>query len=217
MMYTRPSDSSTTGDHRAAAQAPLPSSCVARSRVRVEVKEAGSCARRSAPVSRKRAVDGMTMKISFAEFEPPRRRRRRRRVEDRELTAPAASARSRDRRRRHPRARRRSRFRGKKNELLIPLVGPPNLSADRIVVAGLGKPEAIERCSCRISAAHSSPICAGAERDRSDFADRCSATPRAAAGRPRRHWSRLWRGAARLPLRQIPHDAEAGAEADGDG
>src|SRR5262245_14054530 len=33
-----------------------------------------------------------------------------------------------------------SRFSGKKDELL-PLVGPPNLSASRIVLAGLGNPE----------------------------------------------------------------------------
>jgi leucyl aminopeptidase len=34
-------------------------------------------------------------------------------------------------------------FRGKKNEL-VPVIGPPNLSASRIVLAGLGKPEAVD-------------------------------------------------------------------------
>lgn len=36
-----------------------------------------------------------------------------------------------------------SRFKGKKDELL-PIVGPPNLSVSRIVLAGLGKPESID-------------------------------------------------------------------------
>ena len=35
------------------------------------------------------------------------------------------------------------RFHGKKNELL-PLIGPPNLPLSRIVVAGLGKPDAVD-------------------------------------------------------------------------
>src|SRR5512141_867830 len=35
------------------------------------------------------------------------------------------------------------RFHGKKNEL-IAIIGPPNLPAGRIVVAGLGKPDAVE-------------------------------------------------------------------------
>ena len=35
------------------------------------------------------------------------------------------------------------RFRGKKNEL-IAIIGPPNLSLSRIVVAGLGKPDAVD-------------------------------------------------------------------------
>src|SRR5438067_1347640 len=34
-----------------------------------------------------------------------------------------------------------ARFRGKKNEL-VPIIGPPELGLSRIVVAGLGKPEA---------------------------------------------------------------------------
>src|SRR5262249_47586694 len=36
-----------------------------------------------------------------------------------------------------------SRFSGKKDELL-PIIGPPNLSASRIVLAGLGKPESAD-------------------------------------------------------------------------
>src|SRR5580700_6157076 len=36
-----------------------------------------------------------------------------------------------------------ARFRGKKNEL-IPIIGPPNLGVSRIVVAGLGKPDAAD-------------------------------------------------------------------------
>jgi leucyl aminopeptidase len=36
-----------------------------------------------------------------------------------------------------------ARFHGKKNEL-VPIIGPPNLGASRIVVAGLGKPEAAD-------------------------------------------------------------------------
>jgi leucyl aminopeptidase len=36
------------------------------------------------------------------------------------------------------------RFHGKKNEL-IPIIGPPNLPLSRIVVAGLGKPDAVDR------------------------------------------------------------------------
>src|SRR6476646_7425810 len=35
------------------------------------------------------------------------------------------------------------RFHGKKNEL-IAIIGPPNLSASRIVVVGLGKPDAVD-------------------------------------------------------------------------
>src|SRR3954452_2440794 len=35
------------------------------------------------------------------------------------------------------------RFHGKKNELL-PLIGPPNVTLSRIVVAGLGKPDAVD-------------------------------------------------------------------------
>ena len=35
------------------------------------------------------------------------------------------------------------RFHGKKNEL-VPLIGPPGLPVSRIVVVGLGKPEAVE-------------------------------------------------------------------------
>src|SRR5882724_11338162 len=35
------------------------------------------------------------------------------------------------------------RFHGKKNEL-IAIIGPPNLSVSRIVVAGLGKPDAVD-------------------------------------------------------------------------
>src|SRR5271163_1009723 len=35
------------------------------------------------------------------------------------------------------------RFHGKKNEL-IPIIGPPNLPLSRIVVAGLGKPDAVD-------------------------------------------------------------------------
>src|SRR3954471_12590385 len=36
-----------------------------------------------------------------------------------------------------------ARFHGKKNEL-IPIIGPPKLPLSRIVVAGLGKPEAVD-------------------------------------------------------------------------
>ena len=36
-----------------------------------------------------------------------------------------------------------ARFRGKKNEL-IPIIGPPELAVSRIVVAGLGKPDAVD-------------------------------------------------------------------------
>ena len=83
------------------------------------------------------------MKISFAEFEPPRAGAVVVGVwEEGALTAPArvldeatggavsrALAAS-------------PRFRGKCNEL-VPIVGPPNLSASRIIAAGLGKPEAV--------------------------------------------------------------------------
>src|SRR5260370_8263491 len=36
------------------------------------------------------------------------------------------------------------RFHGKKNEL-IPIIGPPNLPLSRIIVAGLGKPDAVDQ------------------------------------------------------------------------
>ena len=36
------------------------------------------------------------------------------------------------------------RFRGKRNEL-VPVVGPANLTVDRIAIVGLGKPEALDR------------------------------------------------------------------------
>ena len=36
-----------------------------------------------------------------------------------------------------------SRFSGKKNELL-PIIGPPNISASRLVLAGLGKLESVD-------------------------------------------------------------------------
>ena len=39
-----------------------------------------------------------------------------------------------------------TRFRGKKEELL-PIIGPANLSVSRIVLAGLGKPEALDALS----------------------------------------------------------------------
>ena len=84
------------------------------------------------------------MKISFAEFDLPRSGAAVVGIwEENELTAPArqldeatggtvtrALAAS-------------PRFRGKKNELL-PIVGPANIGASRIVLAGLGKPEAVE-------------------------------------------------------------------------
>ena len=89
-------------------------------------------------------VRGRAMKISFAEFQPPRSGAVVVGVwEDRVLAGPArqldelsggavtrALAAS-------------PRFRGKRNELL-PIVGPANLGAGRIVVAGLGKPEAAD-------------------------------------------------------------------------
>jgi leucyl aminopeptidase len=37
-----------------------------------------------------------------------------------------------------------ARFRGKKNEL-VPIIGPPDLGVSRIVVAGLGKPDAVDQ------------------------------------------------------------------------
>ena len=49
------------------------------------------------------------------------------------------------------------RFRGKRSEM-VPVVGPANLGVGRIVVAGLGKPEAVDRVRPRISAARSSRI-----------------------------------------------------------
>ncbi|HEU0218901.1 MAG TPA: leucyl aminopeptidase [Stellaceae bacterium] len=84
------------------------------------------------------------MKISFSEFEPPRAGAIVVGVwEGGELTAPgraldettdgaltralAASP----------------KFRGKRNEL-VPVIAPPNLSVSRIVLAGLGKPEAVD-------------------------------------------------------------------------
>src|SRR5438093_1962178 len=84
------------------------------------------------------------MKISFAEFSPPKSGA----VvvgawEERVLTAPArqfdeatggAITRA---------IAAVARFRGKKNELL-PIIGPPNLPLTRIVVAGLGKPAAVD-------------------------------------------------------------------------
>jgi leucyl aminopeptidase len=84
------------------------------------------------------------MKISFAEFEPPRAGAVVVGVwEDLALSAPArqldeasggaigrALAAS-------------PRFRGKRNEL-VPVVGPANLSASRIILAGLGKPDAVD-------------------------------------------------------------------------
>ena len=84
------------------------------------------------------------MKISFAEFELPGSGAVVVGVwEERVLTAPArrldeatdgavtrALAAS-------------PRFRGKRNEL-VPIVAPPNLSVSRIVLAGLGKPDAVD-------------------------------------------------------------------------
>ena len=84
------------------------------------------------------------MKISFAEFEPPRSGAIVVGVaEEGVLTAPArqldeatggaigrALAAS-------------PRFRGKRNEI-VPVIGPPNLAASRIVLAGLGKLESID-------------------------------------------------------------------------
>src|SRR5580704_13666249 len=84
------------------------------------------------------------MKISFAEFEPPHAGAIVVGVaEEGVLTAPArqldeatggaigrALAAS-------------PRFRGKRNEI-VPVVGPPNLAASRIVLAGLGKLESID-------------------------------------------------------------------------
>ena len=84
------------------------------------------------------------MKISFSEFEPPRAGAIVVGVwEGGELTAPgrqldettdgaltralAASP----------------KFRGKRNEL-VPVIAPPNLSVSRVVLAGLGKPEALD-------------------------------------------------------------------------
>src|SRR5580704_7312245 len=83
------------------------------------------------------------MKISFAEFEPPHAGAIVVGVaEEGVLTAPArqldeatggaigrALAAS-------------PRFRGKRNEL-VPVVGPANLTVDRIAIVGLGKPEAL--------------------------------------------------------------------------
>jgi leucyl aminopeptidase len=84
------------------------------------------------------------MKISFAEFEPPRSGAVVVGAYDgRVLTAPAqrldeatGGAVSRA-------VAAAARFRGNKNELL-PIIGPPGLPLSRIVVAGLGKPEAID-------------------------------------------------------------------------
>src|SRR5688572_3414972 len=84
------------------------------------------------------------MKISFAEFAPPRSGA----VvvgafEDRVLTG---SARLLDEATGGVVSRAVAaapRFHGKKNEL-IAIIGPPNLSVGRIVVAGLGKPDAVD-------------------------------------------------------------------------
>jgi len=84
------------------------------------------------------------MKISFAEFEPPRAGAVVVGVwEEGALTSPArqldeltggavsrAIAAS-------------PKFRGKKSEL-VPVIAPPNLTASRIILAGLGKPEAVD-------------------------------------------------------------------------
>src|SRR6202140_4192370 len=85
------------------------------------------------------------MKISFAEFEPPHSGAVAVGVwEEGNLTSPArqldeASAGA------ITRALAASpRFHGKRNEL-VPVVGPANLAANRIVVVGLGKPEAFDR------------------------------------------------------------------------
>src|SRR5690242_10968369 len=89
------------------------------------------------------------MKISFAEFAPPRPGGPSQGAvvvgvwEGRELTAPArqldeltggAVARA---------VAAAPRFHGKKNELLA-IVGPPGLAVSRIVVAGLGKPDSVD-------------------------------------------------------------------------
>jgi leucyl aminopeptidase len=84
------------------------------------------------------------MKISFAEFEPPRAGAVVVGIwEEGALTAPArqldeASGGA------ITRALAASpRFKGKRNELM-PIIAPANLSASRIVLAGLGKPEAVD-------------------------------------------------------------------------
>ena len=91
---------------------------------------------------------------------------------------------------------------------------PPNMGdVARVMLIGVGKPKAAIAAARRIAAAWSSPrSMRSASRTR-----RSSSTPSRARHGARRGQSRLWRAAALLSLRQVPHQGEARAEADAEG
>ncbi len=99
------------------------------------------------------------------------------------------------------------RFHGRKNEL-IAVVGPPGVPVSRIVVAGLGKPEAVDvRLLQDLGGnlvAHLNGVGESAATFSLDLGDAAPVKPPVAAAQ-----LAYRRGTARLPLRQIPHDPEA--------
>ncbi len=103
------------------------------------------------------------------------------------------------------------RFHGKKNELLA-IVGPPNLPLSRIVVAGLGKPDAVDARLLQDLGGTLVAHLNGAGESEATFALDLGDGASLEAGRCRRQ-SRLRRRAALLSLRQVPHHAETRAEA----
>ena len=105
-----------------------------------------------------------------------------------------------------------ARFSGKKDELLA-IVGPAKLSVSRIVLAGLGKPEAAD---ARVYAGARRQPRRASERRRRERGEVAVELGDGAAigGAEAAAQLALRRAAARLSLRQVQHEAEARAEAD---
>ena len=105
-----------------------------------------------------------------------------------------------------------SRFTGRKDEVLA-VLAPANLDVGRVLLIGLGKASrgrrggAAEPAAGKWSPTSTAPA-RRARRSRSTIVDGAKIKRRRGRGQ-----SRLWRAAALLSLRQVPHQGEARAEA----
>ena len=150
------------------------------------------------------------MKISFAEFDLPQSGAVVVGVwEDRVLTAAGPAARRGDRRRGRPRARRRAPLPAARRTSCCRSSAPAELPLSRIVLAGLGKPDAVDARLLQDLGGNLVAHLNGAGESEATFAHRCSATR--APIEPAEAAAQLAFGAQLrvLSLRQIPHQARS--------